>query len=238
MNSLLELAINAQGGLDQWRKFHTVSSHLKVGGELWHLKGHQGTIEDVNVKVNLLEQSVSHVPNNEWHTLYTPDRIAIETSNGELVEEMYNPRGSFVGHTLESRWSNLQLAYFAGYAMWNYFNTPYQFTRPGFELAEIDTWTEDNETWRRLRVRWPGGIHTHSKEQVFYIDSNGLIRRLDYEVEVSGNVSCVHYLSEYREVSGIKLATRRVVYLKNADNNRDPSSPVIVSIDISDVEFE
>jgi hypothetical protein len=122
--------------------------------------------------------------------------------------------------------------------MWNYFNTPYQFTRPGFELAEIDTWTEESETWRRLRVRWPGGIHTHSKEQVFHIDSNGLIRRLDYEVEVSGNVSCVHYLSEYREVSGIKLATRRVVYLKNADNNRDPSSPVIVSIDISDMEFE
>ena len=141
------------------------------------------------------------------------------------------------GHTLESPWSNLQLAYFSGYAMWNYFNTPYQFTRPGFEIAEIEPWTENGETWRRLQVRWPKEIHTHSKEQIFYINAEGLIRRLDYEVEVAGNASCAHYLSDYKEVSGIKLATKRVVYLKNKDNTPDMDGPVVVSIDFSDIEF-
>ena len=58
MNNLLNIVINAQGGLDQWRKIHTVSSHLKVGGVLWGMKGHKDTIADVNVKVNLLEQKV------------------------------------------------------------------------------------------------------------------------------------------------------------------------------------
>ena len=238
MNSLLNLAIRAQGGLDQWRKFHTISSHLSVGGMLWGTKGHSDTIADVDVKVNLLEQRTSHILNDQWHTVYTPDRIAIETNNGEIVEEMYNPRSSYAGHTLESPWSNLQLAYFAGYAVWNYFNTPFMFMRPGFEIAEIEPWTEKSGgTWRRLRVTWPKEIHTHSKEQILYVDAEGLIRRLDYDVEVDGNVSCAHYLSDYQEVSGVKLATRRVVYLRNKDNNPVIDGPVIVSIDISDIEL-
>ena len=237
MNDLLNLAINAQGGLDQWRKFNTVSAHLKVGGVLWGMKGHGGTIEDVGVKVNLLEQKVSHIPNDQWHTIYTPDRIAIETSKGDVVEEMYNPRLSYLGHTWSTPWSNLQLAYFSGYAMWNYFNTPYQFTRPGFVIKEIGPWDENGEIWRRFHVRWPMDIHTHSKEQIFYVNADNLIRRLDYDVEVAGNVSCAHYLFEYKEVSGIKLATRRVVYLKNKDNTPDTESPVVVSIDLSDITF-
>jgi len=237
MNNFLSLAINAQGGLDQWRKFSTVSAHLKVGGVLWGVKGQGGTIENVDVKVNLLEQKVSHIPNDQWHTNYTPDRIAIETSSGDVVEEMYNPRLSYLGHTWATPWSNLQLAYFSGYAMWNYFNTPYQFTRPGFEIREIEPWHENDEIWRRFKVRWPKDIHTHSQYQILYINPSHLISRLDYDVEVSGNVSCAHYLSGYEEVSGIKLATKRVVFLKNKDNTPDADSPIVVSIDLMDIEF-
>lgn len=237
MNNLLKLAIEAQGGLDLWRKFSTVSAHLKVGGVLWAMKGHNGTIDSVNVTVNLLEQKTSHIPSDQWHTAYTPDRVAIETNNGDVVEEVFNPRPSFTGHTWETPWSNLQLAYFTGYATWNYLNTPYQFTRPGFEIIEIEPWEENGETWRRLKVGWPKDIHTHSKEQVFYINTEGLIRRLDYDVEISGNVSVAHYLSDYKEVSGVRLATKRVVYLKNKDNTANVDSPVIVSIEFSDIEF-
>ena len=237
MNSLLDFAIRAQGGLDKWRKYYSVSAQLKVGGILWETKGHGKTIERVKVNANLLEQHVSHIPGDQWHTIYTPDRIAIETGNGDVIEEMYNPRSSYAGHTLETPWSNLQLAYFCGYAMWNYFNTPYQFMRPGFEITPLDPWTENGETWKRLSVRWPGEIHTHSKDQVVYIGPEGLIRRLDYGVEIAGNVSCAHYLSEYREVSGITLATKRVVYLKNEDNTADKKGPVVVHIDLSAIEF-
>ncbi len=35
MNDLLNLAITAQGGLDKWRQFYTVSSHLIVGEVSW-----------------------------------------------------------------------------------------------------------------------------------------------------------------------------------------------------------
>lgn len=237
MNDLLNLAINSQGGLDRWRKFYTISAHLLVGGYLWEKKGHGGTIDSVDVKVNLLEQKASHIPGEAWHTAYAPDRIAIETGGGDIVDEQYNPRASYKGHSWETKWTSLQLAYFTGYATWNYFNTPFQFTRPGFELAEIEPWEENNETWRRLKVTWPIDIHTHSKEQVFYIDKDGFIRRLDYKVEVAGNVACAHYLSEYKEVNGIKMATKRVVYLLGEDNKPKLDEPVVVSIDFENIQL-
>jgi hypothetical protein len=238
MNDLLNLAIAAHGGLDQWRQFYTVSAHLVVGGVLWGMKGHEGVIEEVNVKVNLLEQKTSHIPGEAWHTVYTPDRIAIETGSGDLVEELYNPRSSFKGHTWETKWTSLQLAYFSGYATWNYFNTPFQFARPGFGITEMEPWMEQEETWRRLKVKWPNDIHTHSSEQILYIDQSGLIKRLDYAVEIAGGFWASHYLSDYEEVSGITMATKRVVYPLGENNKPLLNSPVIVSIDFSDLKLQ
>ena len=102
MNDLLKFTIDAHGGLDAWRQFTTVSAHTHVGGELWGIKGHAGEIKEVDVIVNLLEQKVSHIPNDQWHTMYSPDRIAIETGAGDLVEELYNPRASFKGHNWDT----------------------------------------------------------------------------------------------------------------------------------------
>jgi hypothetical protein len=238
MNELLKLAIEAQGGLDQWRKFNTFTARFINSGELWTMKGHGGTIDEVGVRVNLLEQKTSHIPNDQWHTAYTPDKIAIESAGGDTIAELYNPRASFAGHVWDTEWTPLQLAYFTGYATWNYINTPYQFTRPGFELSEGEQWEENGEVLRTLKVKWPKDIHTHSPEQTFYINSEGFIKRLDYRVDVAGSIPCAHYLSDYKEYQGIKLATKRVVYLVGEDNRPKPDSPIIVSIDLRDIKFQ
>lgn len=237
MNELLSMAISAQGGMNNWQKYRHADIHLSVGGILWEMKGHRDTISEVNVNVNLLEQKASHKPNTEWHTIYTPDIVKIEKSNGELIEELYSPRSSFKGHTLETKWNNLQLAYFAGYAMWNYINSPFLFTRPGFEINEVESWNENSETWRRLKIKWPESVHTHSREQTLYIDKEGLVRRLDYQVEIAGNTPASHYLYDYKDVNGIKIATRRVVYATGQENNARLDGPVIVSIDLTDIKL-
>ncbi len=237
MNDLLNLAINAQGGLHRWRQFQTGSAHLVVGGILWELKGQAGVLDEVDVQIDLLEQKVSHTPVPAWHTAYRPDRVAIETADGRVTEEVYNPRATFGGHALETKWNRLQLAYFAGYAMWNYFNTPFQFARPGFRVSETEPWQENGETWRRLRVEWPQDVHTHNPEQVFYLDAEGLIRRLDYNVEVSGNSPAAHYLYDYQDVDGIKLATKRIVYLRGENHQARLDGPVVVSIGLQNIQL-
>jgi hypothetical protein len=238
MSDLATLAMDAHGGLDRWRKLKTVSARLLQSGALWKLKGQDGTLNDVHLTVDLRREWASHWPfvQANQHTSFQPDRVAIETSDGAVVEERFNPRESFRGHVLDTPWDNLQLAYFAGYAMWTYLNTPFLFALPGVETEEIQPWQENGEAWRRLKVTFPASIATHSAEQTFYFDQQGLLKRHDYDVDILGGTAAAHYVSELKEFSGIILLTRHTVFGRQPDGRSVPT-PLVVSIDISEVEF-
>jgi hypothetical protein len=51
----------------------------------------------------------------------------------------------------------------------------------------------------------------HHRQQTYYFDGAGLLRRLDYSVDVLGGGPAVHYPSAYREFDGIMVPTRRQV---------------------------
>jgi hypothetical protein len=50
---------------------------------------------------------------------------------------------------------------------------------------------------RGLAVRFPEGVHSHTREQRFYFGSDGLLRRHDYEVDVWADTPAAHFLSDY-----------------------------------------
>jgi hypothetical protein len=231
--------MNAHGSLDRWRQFKTVSAHLLQGGALWKLKGQDGVLSDVHLTVDLRREFVSHRPfiKADQYTSFEPDRIAIESTDGAVLHERLNPRESFKGHTLETSWDDLQLAYFAGYAMWTYMNTPFLFALPGVQAKEIDAWEENGEVWRRLKVTFPLNIATHSTEQTFYFDQQGLLKRHDYNVDVSGGTPAAHYVSELEEFSGIIVPTKHRIFGRQPDG-KAVAEPLVVSIDLSEVEFE
>jgi len=238
MDSLAKLAIDAHGGLDRWKQFETVSAHLVQGGVLWALKHQEGILADVNVLVNLRREWTSHEPftRPNLRTSVEPQRVSIETIEGKVVEELVKPRDSFDGHALDTRWDDLQLAYFCGYAMWTYLNTPFLFAMPGVETEEIEPWQENGETWRRLKATFPPGIATHSTVQTFYFDQTGLLKRHDYDVEIAGGNPASHYVSELKEFSGIVVPTKHRVLGRRPDGMSIPD-PVIVSIGLSEIEF-
>jgi hypothetical protein len=238
MNSLARLAIDAHGGLERWQRFTHVSTLLHNGGVLWPLKHPQGAFDEVHVRVELHRQWASHSPflTPGLRTSMEPLRVAIETTDGHLVEERLEPRQSFVGHRLETPWDRLQLAYFAGYAMWTYLTTPFLFVMDGVASEELSPWREDGEVWRRLKVTFPVSIATHSTVQTFYFDSDGLLRRHDYDADILGGTPAAHYVHEYREFSGLLVPTRRRVLGRRPDGTAAPD-PLIVTIDLSEVEF-
>jgi hypothetical protein len=236
MADLLETVIEAHGGLERWNQLDAVSVHGVNGGVLWALKGQAGVVDDVFVRASLHEERESHHPfgAGDRRSAFTPQRVAIETTAGEVVEALDQPRASFAGHTVETPWTALQLAYFAGTAMWTYLTQPFTFALPGFETAELDPWQEAGEEWRRLHVTWPGYLATHSTEQTLYVGSDGLFRRHDYDVEIAGNNPAAHYLSDYTEVAGIMVPTTHRIYPRAADGQA-VREPLLVSIDISEV---
>jgi hypothetical protein len=94
MNDLLALTINAHGGIERWKQFKAVSAHLVTGGVLWNIKGKAGMLDDIHVTVDLHRQWVSHTPFGapNQHTSMEAERVAIEATDGTVIEELQHPR--------------------------------------------------------------------------------------------------------------------------------------------------
>jgi hypothetical protein len=238
MNTLIEQILEAHGGLARWKSHDRLSAHLSQGGILWPLKGHGGMLDEVDVEIELKRQWTSHAPFGapDRRTAVTPQRAAIETAEGAVVDALDDPRASFAGFGLETQWSDLQLAYFVGYAMWNYLTLPFAFAEPGFEFEELPAWEENGERWHRLRVTYPDTIATHSRVQTFYVGADFRLRRHDYDVDINGGTPAVHYFSDYATVDGVNLPTRHLIYVRNPDGGHS-TDPLVVSIVVSDVRF-
>src|SRR6266566_4520904 len=236
MSDLLETTIEAHGGLGRWNQLDAVSVHGVNGGALWALKGQPGVLDDVFVRASLHQERESHHPFGapDRRSAFTPERVAIETTAGDVLEALEQPRASFAGHTLETPWTTLQLAYFVGTAMWTYLTQPFTFALPGFETTELDPWQENGEEWRRLRVVWPSYLATHSTEQTLYVGEDGLFRRHDYDVEIAGGSAAAHYISDYTKVAGIMIPTSHRIFPRQPDGHA-LSEPLLVSIDVSEI---
>jgi hypothetical protein len=238
MSDLLTDIIDAHGGHARWNSFSKVQATIVTGGALWGIKG---LVQDTNPRemtAFLHEEWASVRPYGKpnQRTAFTPKRIAIETTDGELVAERLDPRQSFRGHEMTTPWDPLHRAYFNGYALWTYLTTPFLLAMPGVEVQEIEPWSENGEVWRRLRVRFPENLATHSDVQDFFFGSDLLLRRHDYSVDVSGGFAGAQLVFDYTEVQGIKLPTKRRAYRCGTDD-RPIVDPVMVSIDLSDIRY-
>lgn len=236
--SLLDEVISAHGGQDRWEQISSIKIHQRIGGALWGLKGVAGVLDDSRVEISPKEQLAWHhpIPEPGFHSAYSPKQVQIQTDDESprTLETLTSPRDSFAGHTLETPWTMPQLAYFAGYAMWTYLSEPYSLTLPGVRTEELGTWQESGQTWRRLGVHYPDHIHTHSAFQTLYVDSDGLIRRRDYDVDIAAGSPAAHYSDNHAECDGIVLPTKRVVYVRDEDGH-PVTDMVTVTIDIDEV---
>lgn len=238
MSDLVDFVIEAHGGLNRFSRFSALDADLLQGGILWKLKGQPTVLEHAHVKIDLRHQQVSHWPfaPTPNRSNFTPGRVAIETPDGQVVEELLEPRKSFAGYEMQTPWSQSQVGYFAGYTMWTYLTSPFLLKWPGVVTEEVEPWTENGETWRRLRATFPDSIATHSKIQSYYFDEQGQLRRHDYEVDIQGSNPAARYLSGPVIVEGIKLYSRMRIWPR-LPNNTPAKEPLIVSIDLSNYRF-
>jgi hypothetical protein len=119
MKDLLALAIESHGGQARWDAIRTVSAELSIGGALWDLKGKAGILQDARYEadVHIQRATLGRFTAPDRRVRFTRDRLVLETDAGVVIETRDNPRSAFVGHTRESSWDDLHVAYFSGYAM-------------------------------------------------------------------------------------------------------------------------
>ncbi len=241
MTDLLEEVIDAAGGRRRWKRIGQLRAEVRSGGVLMRAKGRSRLFREYELTASTEEQHAvfEPFPKEGSRGVYDGDAVRIESGEGELLAEQQDPRAEFFGLSgvaKNLRWSDLDALYFAGYAMWNYLNAPFLLERPGFEISEGEPLSEDGATWRCLDVVFPEGIHTHCRQQSFYFDEAGLLRRHDYHPDVvSRFAGAAHLCDEHREFGGIVFPTRRRVVPKGPAGN-PLSGPRIVWIDIDSVE--
>jgi len=222
LRNLVDLAIEAHGGLKLWPEIKEVELRLSLTGVLFQIKGYPAGLPNITMKIAAHEQrmSISPYPQTGQIGHFTPQRVWIEDAAGKISGQLENPLSSFAGHTLTTPWDQLQTLYFFSYAFRYYLATPFMLLEPGFETRELEPHEENGEVWRRLHVKFPPSIPTHSREQVFYFNQAGLLQRLDYTPSISGR-EAAHYCFDHRSFDGLMIPTlRRVV-------SRPPSGPQI-----------
>ena len=238
MSDLLETAVAAHGGWERWQGLKKLTAHVSVQGGMLHAKGKAGALADVHITLDPHRQRVERSPFGApgRHSVYEPERTAIVTDAGEIVEAREAPRDAFASHGYATPWDNQHLVYFSGYAMWTYLTTPFLFKLPGFRAEEIEPWQEDGETWRRLKVTFPANVHSHCTEQTVYFDAAGILRRHDYSVDVVGGTKSANYALKPQFFGGIVYPTQRRIYVTGADN-RPLLERIVLSIEVRDIEI-
>ncbi len=238
MSSLLEEVLEAHGGFDKWQRFSRVEADAVTGGGLFPLKGLMPDLSTRRMTVWLKEERASVAPFGaaDQRTSFTPERLSIERLDGAVVAEWAFPRNAFIGHGLSTAWRAEHRAYFNGYAMWTYLNTPFLLKWDGVVVEEEEPWHEGNEVWRVLRAYLPGRLASHGPLQRFYFGPDRLLRRHDYNVEVAGNFAAAQLTTNYIEASGIKLPSRRRAFAMGPDRRPIPEL-LMVAIDFSNVAY-
>ena len=231
---LLDELYAAHGGDAAWRERREIRARVKGGGFALASKLARRRLRDyeITVDVERPRSVLDPYPGPGRRGVFEDDRVRIESADGEVLAERSDPRRAFRPVSRRALWWDpLDSLYFAGYAMWNYLTTPVLLRRSDVAVREGEPWEEKpGERWRRLEVSFPGGLPTHSREQTFYLDDEGRVRRHDYTAEVFGSwARAAHYSWDHREIDRAVLPTRRRV-VPRARSNRPRGGPTLVSI--------
>jgi hypothetical protein len=245
---LLELALDGHGGLERWRAAREVRIRIRSGGlvfaarEPLRRRGHAGgtvhfsTDEARTVFYPSANPKFPAPVDDGQIGVYDKGSVWIESSSGEALVRRDQARAAFAGLRRQLWWDRLDAIYFRGYALWNYIAAPFMFTRSGFQLREGKPFKHRDEVWRTLEVTFPDDVPTHSREQTFYFNEQGILQRLDYVAEVVGSYAVsAHSVYDHETFDGIVVPTRRNVTPRVGQ--RAAPGPAMIWIRIDDFEL-
>jgi hypothetical protein len=96
MDPLLSAAVDAHGGIDNWRQVTKLTAKLSVGGFFWAARGwpaaggsHTVTLDPHHQRVTL---SAFPDAGSESVLEIDPDRIIVRDAGGETIDERLDPR--------------------------------------------------------------------------------------------------------------------------------------------------
>jgi hypothetical protein len=226
------LVLNAYGGIEFWQDLKTIEAEVSAKGLAFKMKkrpffDHAKLVMDVRRPYSTLTPIGKDSAITGEFDLFD---VRLVDQAGNVVDERKNACDYFPGNGRLFRWDDLDMAYFANYAFWNYF------TLPNLLLNENIKWTELE--FGLLQAEFPDSIPSHCKIQKFYFDTiSGLLIRHDYTVDIFGKWAKVgNVVVEHSEFNGIPGDKRRKV-TPRATKKRLLKIPVMIDITVHDCTY-
>jgi hypothetical protein len=106
MNDLLKLAVAAHGGLARWDRFRVLQAKMAIRGAIFDAKRIAGLQDDVTYEVQLHEErvTVDRFGGSNRRLRFLPNRLTLESFEGDIIEARDNPRDAFMDHNADSSW--------------------------------------------------------------------------------------------------------------------------------------
>ena len=222
-SALAKRVVAAYGGEERWRAATAIETRLDTGGLLFRWKRGRG-FRDLHMRADVWEPRITMQPFYEPGHVGVLDGhdVRIETTDGRVIESRKDVRHLFPYGRRLFHWDKLDMAYFFGYALWNYLTLPALLLRDDIEWAQLsDTLLEGT---------FPSYIPTHTSVQQYHFDpETALLERYDYTAEVFGNWAKANHLTpEHRtNEQGIAYASKRRVMPQMIGGDK-PMPPTLI----------
>ncbi len=207
-------AIEAYGGAERWQKAGAISATISASGLAFAMKW-RPRFRRIEFRCDVHRPRARVTPIGRRPGLsgvLDGAEVRLEAAEGRVLSRRAEARSAFPYGRRLLWWDDLDMAYFAGYATWNYVTMPALLMNPDI------TWRETAPG--ELAAEFPGQIPTHSRHQRFRFDAEtGLLLQHDYVAEVIGGFARVanRVLAHDRNSGGLVYPSRRRVTPRGAD---------------------
>ncbi len=225
-------AIAAYGGDSIWKQYNFIEAEVSANGLAFKMKKRPAFNHAIiTMQIHKPCSSITPIGTDSSLTgvLEGGDVFIVNKQNDTLASRK-NARDFFPGWKKMFRWDDLDMAYFANYAFWNYF------TLPNLLMDSTIIWTETQPG--TLIAEFPSTIPTHSPKQEFIFDTiSGLLIQHNYTVDIIGKWSRAANVIYQHDHAQVLFTTHRVVTPRKKNGKPRPK-PVLIEITVHRFELK
>lgn len=228
----VQRAIDAYGGLDLWKNHKFIEAEVSVKGLAFILK-RRPFFERAIIKMEIARPFSILTPigkNKSISGVLDGNEVRLENTQGMIIAERKNPRSLFPYGRRLFYWDDLDMAYFANYAFWNYFTLPNLLTNNSIERTEKSDGV--------LQAIFPTDFPTHSQIQEFHFDKiSGLLLQHNYTADIiSPLAKAANSVKEHKQFEQGMYPSSRKVTPQNSKGNA-LKGPTLIDITIHEFKL-
>jgi hypothetical protein len=231
-SDIAKKALDLFGGEKLWSKAKFIEAEVSAKGWAFVLKG-RPYFNHAKLFMEVRKPFCKITPigkNQGISGILDGTDVRLENSQGKVINQRENARDYFTFGRRLFYWDDMDMAYFANYAFWNYF------TFPVLLMNEEIVWEEKSP--EIIQATFPDTIPTHSSMQFFHFDAeSGLLSQHDYTADIiSKHAKAANVILKYDERDGLLFPSLRRVTPRTR-KGFPLTRPVLIEIKVHDFKL-